>query len=962
MDTTEEFLQSFPNENSYSRDALVTLIQNTDWGSPEAISTLQNRLRKQVEIAIRAWTQLPKRLGCSPLTTVRNLIACAQESDLVVYSILLRYEAKISLSSLGEHLAEIIDLLPSTDPELSLLKILVLTDKKPSIGAYSRVLRFNPEQLFFARFWAIIDSGAVSTEVLADAFLKVVKGPLRHHGDPCVLTMQKLLKKYKWHPFVDRPYLEQLPTSTRRSALKNGGLLTPKLRKFLKEEPYFHPDAPAVLVRNSTLSSALWNIGQKDLSKVVIAQLAEDAVNFTANAKKIGAKVRYEPLYGDKPKLGTPRLKRALRKLVELPEALALLTLCFMPSQRHRVLVASPKYIASEAIALLPIKEVAKVLAETKTSVARAHLLDILDDEKIRYRVLKQCFLDQYFKRPVGYRNLLVEWFQIASAKELVRTVRLDDSVMQVFADTSNGNRKFIDLLSTTLKRLHPTVILQLLTPAHRDRYRITDAEQADELVQAMIERLCTKKSVNEWSNPKTLPVFVRWFPQAALLVLEKCRVDWAFRVVCGAPKVWRLGDEVVDRLMRLKDSQRNLLWKRFLQRWSQKDRPVPSALRRYIEKRPELLDQAFDRAPTVFWKFVRSRYPLRRLLEMAFRYPKLAVDLERRVSRDRLRGEIPWVRENWKDKPTIAAAYEVSAAFSLPDAGFIVSLGKRLRPPFDPALRGTAFDNLYRTYDLPKKSGGNRIITVPSDLLKRFQRRLLDQGFDEITLHPAAMGFVRGRSIRDNAEQHVGKKLVANVDIHKFFPNTRYELILRASRKLCDGEISPRAARLVAEICSYNGALPTGAPTSPAIANCVLNVADKAISTVTERVGVTYTRYADDLTFSGDDSVMAILPFVRDVLAELGFQLDDKKTNLYRRGRRQIVTGLVVNEKPNIPRRVRRKLRAAVHRRLSGGEPHWHNKPMSDNVLLGHIAFLYLTQPDESARYRLCLREVLMK
>ena len=223
-------------------------------------------------------------------------------------------------------------------------------------------------------------------------------------------------------------------------------------------------------------------------------------------------------------------------------------------------------------------------------------------------------------------------------------------------------------------------------------------------------------------------------------------------------------------------------------------------------------------------------------------------------------------------------------------------------------------------------------------------------------------MGFRKGRSIRDNAAEHVNKALVVNVDIRQFFPNTGYPLILRASRQLLGSDISPRAARLVAELCSYKGALPTGAPTSPAIANIVLTPADGAIGKVAEQRGISYTRYADDLTFSGEDGVLKILPFVRDVLEQLGYQIDAKKTNIYRRGRRQLVTGLVVNEQPNMPRRQRRELRAAVHHRISGKQPHWHGKPISDHVLLGYLAFLQLTQPEEAKTYRKLLVGVMGK
>jgi RNA-directed DNA polymerase len=94
--------------------------------------------------------------------------------------------------------------------------------------------------------------------------------------------------------------------------------------------------------------------------------------------------------------------------------------------------------------------------------------------------------------------------------------------------------------------------------------------------------------------------------------------------------------------------------------------------------------------------------------------------------------------------------------------------------------------------------------------------------------------------------------------------------------------------------------------------------------------------------------------------LEQLNYQLDHKKTNLFRKGRRQLVTGLVVNDIPNIPRRIRRKLRAAVDYRLNGKQPYWHDKPMPDSVLLGHIAFLFMTQPEEARKYKSLLRELV--
>jgi hypothetical protein len=127
----------------------------------------------------------------------------------------------------------------------------------------------------------------------------------------------------------------------------------------------------------------------------------------------------------------------------------------------------------------------------------------------------------------------------------------------------------------------------------------------------------------------------------------------------------------------------------------------------------------------------------------------------------------------------------------------------------------------------------------------------------------------------------------------------------------------------------------------------------DTALLSVCARKKISYTRYADDLTFSGGNEARDVIPFVKDLLAQLGLVMDEKKLNFFRRGRRQIVTGLVVNETPNLPRRLRRRLRAAAHQRVQGKDAHWQGKPMDDTQLAGRIAFLGLVRPEEARRLR---------
>jgi hypothetical protein len=327
---------------------------------------------------------------------------------------------------------------------------------------------------------------------------------------------------------------------------------------------------------------------------------------------------------------------------------------------------------------------------------------------------------------------------------------------------------------------------------------------------------------------------------------------------------------------------------------------------------------------------------------------------LEAAFSRAELAGWAALSRRAFARRPLLQACVELSLSFSLWDfAAWMELLKDRMTAYHEGNYRaGYVFDKRYHTWLRPKKSGDNRLITAPDALLKRIQTRLLRQGFETIELEPAAHGFRKAHSPLTNAAPHVNRDLIVNADIDKFFDSTGYGLIVSAAGQLCDGRLSTHARMCVADVCSFAGVLPTGAPTSPAIGNIILTPVDRALTTVCERKGIAYTRYADDLTFSGDGDTKRVLPFVRKVLADFGYSLADKKTHLYRRGRQQVVTGLVVNEKVNCPRAFRRCLRAAVDHFCKGQTPWWHGKPMERRQLVGRISLLKTVQPAEFARH----------
>jgi retron-type reverse transcriptase len=408
-----------------------------------------------------------------------------------------------------------------------------------------------------------------------------------------------------------------------------------------------------------------------------------------------------------------------------------------------------------------------------------------------------------------------------------------------------------------------------------------------------------------------------------------------------------KLEEEEANHLIRKVAAGQTPMWVTLLKRLRKaKEKVDPALITAIVGAGPKTIIRATSACPEAFSAIAVSALPLRGALPLAFRLPWVGAAMEEKYTRDELIAQAPWVRRRWAAWPDLAAAYELALAASLRDANYLRTIVHE-----SASSPGQRFDRLYRTYDLPKKSGGKRIITAPQWPLRRLQRRLLDGIFASVGLHPAATGFRPGVSIVDNASVHVGQLMIVNVDIKSFFPSTPHALILSSCARVTKDLLSDRACRLLADLCSYDGALPTGAPTSPTLANIILEPIDRSISLVCQRAGVRYTRYADDMTFSGGRRPQSVLPFVSRVLGQLGYSLDPKKTNLFRRGRRQIVTGLVVNDKPNLPRKLRRRLRAAVHARCNGQVPVWQGHQINDSQLWGHIAMLNLVQPEEAGR-----------
>jgi retron-type reverse transcriptase len=270
-----------------------------------------------------------------------------------------------------------------------------------------------------------------------------------------------------------------------------------------------------------------------------------------------------------------------------------------------------------------------------------------------------------------------------------------------------------------------------------------------------------------------------------------------------------------------------------------------------------------------------------------------------------------------------------------------------------------------YHRFGIPKKTGGIRAISAPKPTLAAAQRWVLGAILEKLETRPPAHGFVRHRSIVTNASPHVGRKVVVNLDLESFFPTLGFRRVKGLFAKMGYAE---SVATVLALLCTEpprlearldgkrlwialgDRMLPQGACTSPAITNLVCRKLDTRLAGIARHFGFHYTRYADDLTFSGDDraEVGRLLGCVRKVLKDEGFVEHGDKTHVMGRGRRQEVTGVVVNEKLSLARDDKRALRAILHNAAKNGLSAENRDGREDFAayLRGRVAFACMVDP----------------
>jgi hypothetical protein len=308
--------------------------------------------------------------------------------------------------------------------------------------------------------------------------------------------------------------------------------------------------------------------------------------------------------------------------------------------------------------------------------------------------------------------------------------------------------------------------------------------------------------------------------------------------------------------------------------------------------------------------------------------------------------------------------------------AWFADRQGRERRAPFP--LRH------YRWRTLPKR-GGVRLVAAPKPRLKEIQRRLLRHVIGAIPLHDAAHGCVPGRSVRTAVLPHVAARVVLRLDLESFFPTISAgrvrgllvatglsETMAATVTALCTtavpvgvwrdvprpGHPAARDAHARLGTLLRSPHLPQGAPTSPALANAVAYGLDRRLAGLARRFGATYTRYVDDLTFSGGRRLQAhrnrMIDLVGAVVLEEGFRVAYRKTSVQTCAGRLGALGTVFNDRPTRPRPERDRLRAIVHNcAVHGGASQARGRPQFRAELLGHIAALAALDPELGAKLR---------
>ncbi|MFA7361976.1 MAG: retron St85 family RNA-directed DNA polymerase [Candidatus Kapaibacterium sp.] len=271
-----------------------------------------------------------------------------------------------------------------------------------------------------------------------------------------------------------------------------------------------------------------------------------------------------------------------------------------------------------------------------------------------------------------------------------------------------------------------------------------------------------------------------------------------------------------------------------------------------------------------------------------------------------------------------------------------------------------------YRNFRIKKKSGRYRNISEPLPNLKDIQKWILNNILYKIPVSKFAKAFIPNITLKDNAKFHRSQNILLTIDIENFFDSIRFIEVYKLFKH---NGYSKGVSVLLSKLCTLEDRLPQGAPTSPYLSNMVFNSLDNRISQFCINREIRYTRYADDLSFSGDFKPGMIIKFVKYVIKSKKLKLNKNKTRTMFNHQRQEVTGIVVNKRMQVARNVRRKLRQDVfYIQKYGLNDHIRRKDIKESNYIKHLLGLsnfikFVNPKDEKAVYNFdFLKQLLLR
>lgn len=258
--------------------------------------------------------------------------------------------------------------------------------------------------------------------------------------------------------------------------------------------------------------------------------------------------------------------------------------------------------------------------------------------------------------------------------------------------------------------------------------------------------------------------------------------------------------------------------------------------------------------------------------------------------------------------------------------------------------------DYFYREFTISKRNGRPRQIFEPLPSLKFIQRWILRNILYNVPISNYAKAYFPKRKFKQNLYWHRNRKIVLTTDIENFFSSIKLESIEIIFESL---GYSNKLANLFAKLCTKDSVLPQGAPSSPALSNILMKPFDDVISGYCKNLKIKYTRYADDLSFSGDFDFKALMDKISFEISKLELSINKDKTKIMTRDQAQIVTGVVVNEKLQVPLKIRNQLRQDMYYiNKFGVIEHMKRRKIKKtnyiNHLLGRINFVVDINPED--------------